>query len=279
MRRWPLKMVTVELENDSIQETPTPNNNCVTNNKQNGHYIEPKKNVQISGYLSIYTIFQLIGIFLILSVFLWLQIYRTGFGFSEIIPICNWHPLLMTISFIYLFANSILHFRNFRNTTKRKLKMQHATIHSCIIIIGVLGIWTGLNSNLIANPPIPKFYSLHSWLGIITLAMFLSQFTSGFVSFLYPEIAMKYKKAVMPYHIIFGTLTFVLSIVTSVLGFSEKIIFASNQQHGNMPTEGLFLNFVGIVLIVYGVLVVYILTKSKYKRSSKPDDGATHNRT
>lgn len=37
---------------------------------------------------------------------------------------------------------------------------------------------------------------------------------------------MKYKEAVMPYHIIFGILTFALSIVTSVLGFSEKIIFA-----------------------------------------------------
>ncbi|CAH1738057.1 transmembrane ascorbate-dependent reductase CYB561-like isoform X2 [Aphis gossypii] len=268
--------VAVELENDSIQETPTPNNNCVSN-KRNGHNIKLKNNDQIPGYLSIYTIFQFIGILLILSVFLWLQVYRTGFGFSGTIKICNWHPLLMTITFVYLFANSILHFRNFRNTTKRKLKMQHAAIHSCIIIFGVLGIWTGLNSNLIANPPIPKFYSLHSWLGIITVIMFLSQFISGLISFLYPEIAMKYKEAVMPYHIIFGVLTFALSIVTSVLGFSEKIIFAVNQQHGHLPTEGLFLNCVGIVLIFYGALVVYILVKPKYKRSSKPDDGVTHN--
>ncbi|KAE9542971.1 hypothetical protein AGLY_002882 [Aphis glycines] len=255
--------VAVELENDSIQETPTPNNNCVSN-KRNGHNIKLKNNDQIPGYLSIYTIFQFIGILLILSVFLWLQVYRTGFGFSETIKICNWHPLLMTIT-------------NFRNTTKRKLKMQHASIHSCIIIFGVLGIWTGLNSNLIANPPIPKFYSLHSWLGIITVIMFLSQFISGLISFLYPEIAMKYKEAVMPYHIIFGVLTFALSIVTSVLGFSEKIIFAVNQQHGHLLTEGLFLNCVGIVLIFYGALVVYILVKPKYKRSSKPDDGVTHN--
>jgi len=50
--------VTVELENDSIQETPTPNNYCVSNNKQNGHNIEPKNNEQISDYWSIYTIFQ-----------------------------------------------------------------------------------------------------------------------------------------------------------------------------------------------------------------------------
>jgi len=46
-----------------------------------------------------------------------------------------------------------------------------------------------------------------------------------------------------------------------------------------MPTEGLFLNFVGIILIVYGMLVVYILIKPEYKRSSKPNDGVTHNGT
>lgn len=50
--------VTVELENSSNQETPTSNNNCVSNIKQNGHNIKPMNNNQIPGYLSIYTIFQ-----------------------------------------------------------------------------------------------------------------------------------------------------------------------------------------------------------------------------
>lgn len=54
--------VAVELENDSIQETPTPNNNCVSN-KRNGHNIKLKNNDQIPGYLSIYTIFQVFYFF------------------------------------------------------------------------------------------------------------------------------------------------------------------------------------------------------------------------
>lgn len=53
--------------------------------------------------------------------------------------------------------------------------MQHAMIHSCIIIIAILGIWAGFNSNLIAKPPIPKFYSLHSWLGIVTIVIYFVQ--------------------------------------------------------------------------------------------------------
>lgn len=53
--------------------------------------------------------------------------------------------------------------------------MQHAIIHSCIIILGILGLWAGINSNTIANPPVPKFYSFHSWLGIVTVVMFFFQ--------------------------------------------------------------------------------------------------------
>jgi len=112
------------------------------------------------------------------------------------------------------------------------------------------------------------------------------------VCFLYPEIAVRFKEVIMPYHIFVGVLTFVLSVVTSVLGFSEKIIFTlyvivvqsfrrnlktlilfvgrRNQQH--MSVEVLVLNSVSLMLLIYGVLVVYLLIKPEYKRSPKPAD-------
>lgn len=46
------------------------------------------------------------------------------------------------------------------------------------------------------------------------------------VSFLYPGIAAAYRETVMPYHVFFGIFNFALAIATSVLGFSEKLIFA-----------------------------------------------------
>lgn len=36
-----------------------------------------------------------------------------------------------------------------------------------------------------------------------------------------------------------------------------------------MPMEGIFLNILGILLIIYGVLVIYILINPKYKRSHR----------
>lgn len=46
------------------------------------------------------------------------------------------------------------------------------------------------------------------------------------MSFLFPGVSVQYREVVMPYHVFFGILNFVLAILTSVLGFSEKLIFA-----------------------------------------------------
>lgn len=81
-------------------------------------------------------------------------------------------PILFIINVMFL---AILHFRFFRHAKKPTLKMQHAAIHSCIIVLGIFGIWAGLNSNSIAKPPVPQFYTLHSWLGILTVMVFLIQ--------------------------------------------------------------------------------------------------------
>jgi len=79
---------------------------------------------------------------------------------------------------IFNFVLAILHYRSFRDT-KRNLKNQHAIFFGCIIIIiTVAGIAT-LDSKrfrpLFTNPAIPNLYTLHSWLGIITMAMLLLQ--------------------------------------------------------------------------------------------------------
>ena len=39
----------------------------------------------------------------------------------------NWHPLLLTISLVYLYGNGILIYRLGRNERKNRLKVAHAT--------------------------------------------------------------------------------------------------------------------------------------------------------
>lgn len=80
--------------------------------------------------------------------------------------------VLFTLFILFL---AILHYRTFQNNTKQKLKKQHAFIHCCILILIVVAVFAAFVSHQYATPPIPNLYSLHSWLGVVTITMFLSQ--------------------------------------------------------------------------------------------------------
>ncbi|VVC39777.1 Hypothetical protein CINCED_3A013070 [Cinara cedri] len=264
-------MVTSELENSKI-ETVSTSNNMALNNGLSQNNVQSQSDDKHFSYFSLYIVFQIIGLLLIFAVGFWIFVFRGGVGFSESKIIFNWHPLLMTIGFVYLFANSILHYRTFRHKNKRDLKNQHAIIHGCIIILILLAGWASFASHLYNNPPIPNLYTLHSWLGVVTILMFLSQFIGGFMSFLYPGIAVQYREAIMPYHVFFGVFNFALVIATSLLGLCEKLIFSLKDEYRTFPNEGLFGNFIGLLFMVFGGLVVFMVTKPEYKRHSKPED-------
>ena len=57
----------------------------------------------------------------------WTGHYLGGFaGTSQPDKEFNWHPLLMTVSMVYLYGTGILVYRVLRNEKKRTLKLVHA---------------------------------------------------------------------------------------------------------------------------------------------------------
>jgi len=127
--------VSVTPESDSSKEAPKSNNmspnnersrnNMSLNDDQSRNNEEHTTNNQIRSYSLLYTIFQvcslfvfllgmiiicrfsfqILGLTLVFSIFYWIINFRGGFGFSEPKKLFNWHPMLNTIGFIFLFAN------------------------------------------------------------------------------------------------------------------------------------------------------------------------------
>lgn len=73
------------------------------------------------------------------------------------------------LSFPFL---GILAYRVFRNMKKMYIKVLHALIQLGALIFSAVGLKAVFDSHNLAKPPIPNMYSLHSWLGIITVVLF-----------------------------------------------------------------------------------------------------------
>lgn len=89
----------------------------------------------------------------------------------------------------------------------------------------VIASWAVYDSHVLAKPPIPNLYSLHSWIGLAAMILFGLQWIGGFFSFLYPLISAPQREAIMPLHIYFGLTGYILAVAAALLGLSEKAFF------------------------------------------------------
>jgi len=238
-----------------------------------------------SGFLPLVGITEISGFMAVVLMGIWMGHFRKGFAWSENPDLqFNWHPLLMTLGMIYLYGNGILLYRVFRHERKKKLKLAHAIIMISSFLLTVIGLKAVFDSHNLkkdadGNPaPIANLYSLHSWMGIIAVILFAFQWLAGFITFLFPGLASHLRASYMPIHTSFGILIFVLGCATALLGITEKLIFALKTYSKRDP-EGVMANWIGVLIIVFGVLVVYLATNYKYKRMPRPEDEMLLNET
>ena len=91
---------------------------------------------------------EVVGVGLVVMMSVWTGHFMGGFaGQSDPKLEFNWHPLLLTISLIYLYGNGILIYRLARNERKSKLKVAHATVMGSATVLACFGIKAGLDSN------------------------------------------------------------------------------------------------------------------------------------
>ncbi|XP_014256067.1 cytochrome b561 isoform X2 [Cimex lectularius] len=235
----------------------------------------------LKGFNVAFAISQVLGVTCVVLVATWTSSYRNGFGWRSNPDLeFNWHPLLMTVGLIYLYANSIMIYRALRTMRKQKLKIFHAIIHSVVILCVLFAQIAVFDShNFHVNPqtqkldPIPNLYSLHSWIGLVAIITFILQWIGGLLVFLWPGASMTIRSAVMPWHVFIGLCAFVLALAAAVSGLNEKAIFSLNN-YAALPGEGVLINLIGLMFVFFGITVVYIVTESNYKRHPRPEDGA-----
>lgn len=232
-----------------------------------------KKNNWGNGIFSFTVIFsEIIGIICVCLVAVWAANYMSyeGFAWNRFEPDrqFNYHPLFMIVGLVFLYGNAIIVYRLFPDVRKPVLKLLHATLHGGAFIFSVIALVAVFQFHY--NKGYPDLYSLHSWIGLVTVILFALQYALGFLVFLLPMSPVEWRAKLMPYHIYFGLLLFIAAIGACLTGINEKLQLLG--RYWELNKTHVLGNCLGIFLIVFASLIVYLATSSRYKRMPLPEE-------
>ncbi|XP_022246801.1 putative cytochrome b561 isoform X3 [Limulus polyphemus] len=87
----------------------------------------------------------------------------------------NLHPVLMITGFVFLYGNAILVFRALPGKKKTTLKILHVMLHTLSLVCVIVGLKSVFDSRNLPAKPISNLYSLHSWLGLLSVILYILQ--------------------------------------------------------------------------------------------------------
>ncbi len=108
----------------------------------------------------------------------------------------SYHPFMMTLGLLFCYGNAILLYRTFRQTPKLIVKIFHAVLLIVSLIFAAVGLAAIIRSKDLQKRA--HFMTYHSWLGLTTIILFVFQWILGFVSFLFPQLSLGFRKGYMP---------------------------------------------------------------------------------
>merc|ERR1711879_713235 len=215
----------------------------------------------------------LIGLSLVITTIAWVGQFKGGVSFSQTEKGIdfNWHPILMTISLIFLYGNGALIYRIIPPKSeghKLKLKIAHAIIMIVAFALMVIGLQAAFDSHNKPDPPKPNMYTLHSWVGLLAALLFGCQWGLGFAAFLFPKFSPEIRALLLPFHQYFGSSILALAVAAACMVHLEKMIWSNMAGYVAKDTEAQIVNTTGLFLVLFAMGVTFLL--SKFSTDHKP---------
>ncbi|XP_027993308.2 lysosomal membrane ascorbate-dependent ferrireductase CYB561A3 [Eptesicus fuscus] len=219
-------------------------------------------------YLAVLALSSLGAVCVLFTIY-WMWSWHGGFAWDGSTLTFNCHPVLMVAGMVVVYSAASLVYRLPQSWVGPKLpwKIAHASLHLLAFLLTVLGlvaVFRYHNSKGIAN-----LYSLHSWLGITTVFFFACQWLLGFAVFLLPWASLRLRGLLKPVHVFFGASILALALASVISGINEKLFFSlknATRPYSSLPGEAVFANSTGMLVVAFGLLVLYLLQASSWKR-------------
>ncbi|XP_069033744.1 transmembrane ascorbate-dependent reductase CYB561 [Embiotoca jacksoni] len=215
---------------------------------------------------------QVLGLLSVVLAGVWMGHFRGGFAWDGTAQEFNLHPLCMVLGLVFLHGDAILVYRVFRNEAKKNVRVLHGIIHLLALVFSIIGFVAVFDFHRTFK--IPNEYSLHSWCGMATLVLFCLQWVMGMMFFLFPAASYGLRTAYLPIHVFCGLVLMAMSIASSLLGIMEKILLSIRPTYSQFTPEGVLANSLGILLVCFGILLGYLITREEYRRPPNPEEEA-----
>jgi len=215
-------------------------------------------------FLGCFVLVEILGLLAVGLTSHWISAYRNGFPTTDLGIDFNWHPILMTVSLIYLYGHGALIYRLIPprgDDHKQKLKIAHAVVMIVAFCVMVVGLKAAFDSHNYPDPPKPNMYTLHSWIGLTSAILFGIQFSLGFAAFLFPKFSPAVRAFLLPFHQYFGSAIFIMAVAAACLGHLEKQLWANKAGYPAKNPEGWLVNWTAMVLIFFAMGVTFLLSK------------------
>ncbi|XP_042322752.1 plasma membrane ascorbate-dependent reductase CYBRD1 [Sceloporus undulatus] len=211
-----------------------------------------------------------VGFLSVLFALVWVLRYREGLGWDGAAAKFNWHPVLILTGFVFVQGIAIIVYRLpwTWKCSKFLMKLIHAGLNMIALILAIISlvaVFDFHNAKKIRN-----MYSLHSWIGLTAVILYAVQLVLGFAVFLLPFAPPSLRATIMPIHVYSGLLIFGTVIATALMGITEKLIFALGPTgYSSSPEEALFVNTLGLLILVFGAIVLWMATRPHWKRPAE----------
>ena len=148
---------------------------------------------------------------------------------------------------------------------RRSSKALHSVLMVVAVGLSIPGVWAVWQSHDLAQPPIPHMFSLHSWLGLLTLGLMGLQLLLGLSVFLLPCAPSRVRAGYHHLHVFCGLAVIVSATAAALMGLTEEAIFSLAASYTKLVGKGILLNCIGLFLTIFSVTVIFITTKPSFK--------------
>ncbi|XP_050196192.1 plasma membrane ascorbate-dependent reductase CYBRD1 [Myiozetetes cayanensis] len=209
----------------------------------------------------------LVGFVSVILSLVWVFHYREGLSWDGGLGEFNWHPVLLIMGFVFIQGIAIIVYRLpwTWKCSKLLMKFIHAGLNTIAMILAIVSMVAVFDYHNAMNTP--NMYSLHSWIGLTAVIFYSLQLVLGFAVFLLPFAPVYLRAFLMPIHVYSGLTIFATVIATALMGITEKLIFSlRDPAYSASPPEAILANCLGLLLVVFGSLVLWMASRPHWKR-------------